>query len=144
MLKPLSSGFMRILSISICVTMNDPINKKFYFCPKPISASLESKSNMSCSKYVRKSYGTKPPSIIKLFMKAISGYGNSFLVEFRIRFERMVFTRILRPRNLSLRVLSRISWLDKGIKSIDSSPIFMIVSTGVLIVLISHPLKTSL
>ena len=108
-LKPLSKGFLSILSINICVTIKEPINRNFYLGPKFISASLESKSKMSYSKSVRKSYGTKPPSSIKEFIKAINGWGNSLSVELTIRFERMVFTLIYNCINLSLRVLSRMS-----------------------------------
>ena len=143
-LNPFSTGFNKIRSISNWVNINDPMNKNFYCGPKFYRASLESNSKVSCSKSVKKSYGTKPPSTIKLFINAIRGIGKSLGVELKIRFVKIVLTLIFSPKNLSLRILSRIIPLFKGTKSMFSSFCFMMVNTGVLTTLISQPLRTSL
>lgn len=62
--------------------MKEPINKNFSFGPKSFKASEESKSSMSYSNSVRKSYGTNPLSVMNEFIKVIRGYGKSFGVAF--------------------------------------------------------------
>lgn len=144
MLKPFSTGRKRILSMRSCDRMNEPMKRNLHLGLNSIKASLESNYRASCSNSVRNSYGTKPPSTMKLFMKVTKGYGKTFFVEFYIRFSNIVLTLIFKSKNRSFLTLSLIIELSKGMKSIDKSGFLMIVRTGVLTHLITHPRRTSL